>query len=53
MTTIAIAIVGIAITLDRKPSKKEAKIPKMMQIGLRVLTLQGAIEKNLILLSLY
>ena len=40
MTTI-----GIAITLERKPSKKSKKlIPNIMQRGLRMMTLQGAIE---------
>ena len=46
-TTIAIAIVGRAITLEREPSKKKQKlIPKMMQRRLRVITLRGATEKN-------
>ena len=33
--------------------KKEVKIPKWMQRGLRVITLQGAIEKSPVLLSQY
>ena len=41
----AIAIVGRAINLERELSKKK-------QRGLRVITLQGAIEKRPILLSL-
>ena len=54
MTTIAIAIVGRAITLERESSKKEQElIRKRMQRGLRVITLQGAIEESPILLSQY
>ena len=49
---MAIAIVGKAITLEREPRSKEM-IPKRMQEGLRVITLQGAIEKSPILLSQY
>ena len=45
---------NIATTLLRKPSKKNKElIPKMRQRGLRVITLQGAIEKSPILLSQY
>ena len=48
------AIVGRAITLERKPIKKKQRTDtKKMQRGLRVITLQGAIEKNPILLSQY
>ena len=39
-----------AISLERKPSEL---IPKKMQRGLSVITLQGAIEKSPILLSQY
>ena len=53
-TTIAIAIVGRAIPLERKPIKKKQRTDtKKMQRGLRVITLQGAIEKSPILLSQY
>ena len=56
MTTIAIAIAGRAITLEREPSKKKQSkglIPKRLQRGLRVITLQGAIKKCPILPSQY
>ena len=54
LNNISFAIVGRAITLERKPSKKSKElIPKRMQKGLRVITLQGAIEKSTILLSYY
>ena len=44
------ASVGRAITLEREPSKRSKElIPKRMQRGLRVITLQGAIEKSPIL----
>ena len=48
-------IVGRAITLERESHQKRSKelIPKRMQRGLRVITLQGAIEKSPILLSQY
>ena len=54
LPTIAIAIVvvifGRAITLGREPSKKNKEIiPKGVHRGLGVITLQGAIEKSLIL----
>jgi hypothetical protein len=53
-TTIEIAIVGRAITLERKPIKKKQRTDtKKMQRGLRVITLQGAIEKSPILLPQY
>ena len=52
-TTIAIAIVGRAITLEREPSKKKQRTDTKMQRGLRVITLQGAIKKSPILLSQY
>ena len=43
-----------AITLESEPSKKKQKTDtKWMQRGLRVITLQGAIEKSQILLSQY
>ena len=45
-TTIAIAIVGRAITLERKPSKKKQSTDtKTDAKGLKVISLQGAIEK--------
>ena len=52
---MVIAIVGRAITLERERHKKRSKelITKRMQKGLRVITLQGAIEKSPILLSQY
>ena len=54
MTTIAIAIVERAITLERKPTKKKQRTDtKRMQRELRVITLQGTIEKSPILLSQY
>jgi len=41
------AIVGRTITLERKPSKRRKElIPKRMQRGLRVITLQVAIKMN-------
>ena len=44
--------VGRAIILPREPSKRNKElIPKRMQRGLRVITLQGAIEKSPVLLS--
>ena len=47
MTIIAIAIVGRKITLEREPSKKKQRTDsKKMQRGLRVKTLQGAMEKS-------
>ena len=48
LPAIAIAIVGRAITLERESNQKRSKelIPKRMQKGLRVITLQGAIEKS-------
>ena len=54
-TTIAIAIVGRAITLERESNqkKKPRTSPKRMQKGSRVITLHGAIEKSVILLSQY
>jgi hypothetical protein len=37
-------IVGRAITLERRPSKRNKElIPKRMQRGIKVITLQGAI----------
>ena len=48
----SIALVGRVITLEREPSKKKQRtrlIQKRMQRGLRVITLQGAIEKSPIL----
>ena len=40
------ATVGRAITLEREPSKRSKElIPKRMQRGLRVITLQGAKRK--------
>ena len=60
LPTIASAIVvvimidGRAITLEREPSKnKQRTDTKRMQRGLRVIPLQGAIEKSPILLSQY
>ena len=50
-TTIAIAIVGRALTLEREPSKKKQITDTKKDA--RVITLQGAIEKSLILLSQY
>ena len=53
-TTIVIVIVGRAITLERKLSKKKQSIDtKTDAKGLRVISLQGAIEKSPILLSQY
>ena len=47
-------IVGRAITLEREPSKKSKELfQKKVQRGLRVITLQEAIEKSPILLSQY
>jgi hypothetical protein len=46
-TTIAIAIVGRAITLKREPLKRKQRIDtKNDQRGLRVITLQGAIKNK-------
>ena len=42
-----------AITLEREQQKNNELIPKMMQRGLGVITLQGVIEKSPILLSQY
>ena len=54
MTTIAFAIVGRAITLEREPPKKiQSPDTKKDVRGLRVITLQGAIKKRSILLSQY
>ena len=54
MTTIAITIVGRAISLERESNKiSKELIQKMMQRGLRVITLQGEIEKSSILLMQY
>ena len=45
---------AIAFKSEREPSKKSKElIPKRMQRGLRVLPLQGSIEKSPILLSQY
>ena len=42
-----LVIVGRAITLERKPSKKKQRTDtKRIQKGLRVITLQGAKEKS-------
>ena len=44
---VTIAIVGRAITLERKPSKiSKEMLPKRIQRGLRVITLQIAILEN-------
>ena len=54
MTTIAIAIFGRVITLEGEPlKKKQLTDTKKDERGLRVITLQGAIKKSLILLSQY
>ena len=53
MTTISIAIVGRAITLEREPSKEKKTDTKRMQRGLRVITAHGSIEKSPILISQY
>ena len=54
MTTIAIAIVGSAITLERAIKKRsKALIPSIKQRRLRAITLQGVIEKSQIVLSQY
>ena len=52
-TTIAIA--SRAITLERESNQKRSQelLPKRMQKGSRVITLHGAIEKSVILLSQY
>ena len=53
MTTIAIAIVGRAITLERKPSKRSKElIPKMMQRGLSDNCTRGNIEKSNIAIAI-
>ena len=54
MTTIAIAIVGSAITLERAIKKRSKElIPSIKQRRLRAITLQGVIEKSQIVLSQY
>jgi hypothetical protein len=54
VTTIAIAIVGRTITLEKSQQKKRKElITKRMQRGLRVITLQGVTNKSPILLSQY
>ena len=54
MTTIAIALVGRAINIEREIKRRSKEIlTKMKQRRLRVMTLKGAIEKSLILLSQY
>ena len=51
---MAIAIVGRAITLEREPSKKKQRTEtKKNAKRIRVLTLQGEIEKSQIMLSQY
>ena len=51
---MAIAIVGRAITLEREPSKKKQRTDtKTDAKKIRVITLQGTIEKSPILISQY
>jgi len=53
-TTFAIAIIRRAITLERAIKKKSKELlPKREQIIFKAITLQGAIEKNRLLLSQY
>ena len=51
---IHVGIVGRAITIERATKKRSKElVPKMKQRRLGAITLQGAIEKSLILLSQY
>ena len=52
-TTIAIAILGRAITLEREPSKKKQRTDTKKDAKRIKITLQEAIEKSPILLSQY
>ena len=46
MTTIAVVIIGRAITLERAIKKRSKELIPKNQTRLKVITLQGAIEKS-------